>query len=119
MDKFIEIISATSFMNNSLLLAFYLIFGIAFIIESNNPKSPVAWIDMLLDKKTNRVSLSKIGQFIGIATSTWLVIALSSSKEGLAILPAIFPAWLAFIGGAWSYSQWLKSKENKSSNSQE
>ena len=108
-DSIFNAISSTVFLNNMLLLAFYLIFGIAFALESKNPDSPVNWIHLIMDKGI--VSLTKLGQFIGIASSTWVVVTMSQNKESFAIFPMVFTAWLAFLGGTWSFNQWIKSKQ--------
>jgi hypothetical protein len=68
-----------------------------------------------MDKAQNRVSLSKIGQFCGLVTSNWIMVFLVLQLDKVAIasiLVWMFPMWLAYIGGTWSYTQWVKSKSS-------
>ena len=114
LTSFISTVSDTKFINNLLLLAFFASFVVLFMKESKNPKSTVDWTDILLDNKTNRVSLTKIGQFIGITVSTWSIITLMQMvkpEQVDAILIWLFPMWLAFITGNWMYSSWMKTKQ--------
>ncbi len=107
----IQTISSTTFINNALLVAFFVIFSVAFSKENKNEKSPVQWIDAIIDKKQNRISVSKLGQFFGIAVSTWVIITLSQNPAAYGIFPAVFAMWLAFLGGTWSYSQYVKTTQ--------
>ena len=111
-DDFFKHMESIILINNMLLLAFFVIFGIVFTVASLNPKSPVHWTDLIVDKKTKLVSIAKIGQFFGLAVSTWVVITLTQTKDSIAVLPMIFPMWLAYIGGSWSYDKYMKSKAN-------
>ena len=117
MDAFVTLISSTTFINNVILLTFLLIFTVLFGIESHNPKSHVDWLDLIIDPGTKKISITKMGQMVGVAGSTWVIITLSQIKEAYTMFPMIFPMWLAFLGGTWSYDKWLKSKQSANSGS--
>lgn len=108
----IDLLTNTTVINNFLLIGFIFCFAFLFMRESNNPKSPIDWRDLLIDTKTNKMSVGKFGQFWGIAVSTWVIIALAQRPEAFSIYPIIFPMYLAFIGGTWSYSTYLKNKKD-------
>ena len=110
----IALLTNTTVINNFLLIGFIFCFAYLFMRESNNPKSPIDWRDLLIDTKTKKMSVGKFGQFWGIAVSTWVIITLSQVPEAFSIFPIIFPMYLAFIGGTWSYSAYLKTKQSES-----
>jgi len=110
-DDILRLLTNTTALNNFILLGFIFCFAIFFMLESRNPKSTVSWPDLLVDQKTGKLSLAKFGQFWGIAVSTWVVIFLAQSETAYGIFPMVFPMYLAFIGGTWSYNAWLKSKQ--------
>ncbi len=107
MENFIALISNTTFINNMILVAFFGGFLLIFFKENNDAKSPLRWIDMLLDEKTGKLSLARVGQFFGIAVSTWVIITLSMKTEWKEVFPMVFPVWLAFIGGTYSFNKYL------------
>ena len=110
-EDVITILTNTAAINNFILIAFILIFAVIFMLDSRNPNSGLSWRDLLLDSKTNKLSVTKFGQFWGIAVSTWVVIFMAQSTAAYSIFPMVFPMYLAFIGGTWSYQTWLKSKQ--------
>jgi len=112
-DKIVDLLTNTIIINNFLLIGFILCFAVLFMLESRNPKSSIDWRDLLIDTKTKKMSSGKFGQFWGIAVSTWVIISLAQRPEAYAIFPIVFPIYLAFIGGSWSYRSWLKSKASK------
>jgi len=114
-EHIMELLTNTAAINNALLIGFILVFAIIFMLDSRDPKSGLSWRDLLLDSKTNRLSITKFGQFWGIAVSTWVVIFMSQSPAAYSIFPLVFPMYLAFIGGTWSYQTWLKSKQGATS----
>lgn len=112
MNQITTLLTDTTIINNILLIGFILCFAILFMRDSMKPKSPIDWRDLLIDTTTNKISMGKFGQFWGIAVSTWVIITLSQVPEAFSIFPIIFPMYLAFIGGTWSYSTYLKSKSS-------
>ena len=110
--EFLTIISNTVFINNLLLVGFFTVFVILFGVESRNPKSPVSWIDLLIDPLTNKVSITKIGQLIGIRIGGWVVITMAQIKESYGSFPMVFTAYLAFLGGVYAFSNWMKGKKD-------
>lgn len=116
----VALITNTTFINNAILVLFFIGFLIIFFRESHNPKSPLVWIDMLLDTKTKKLSLTRFGQFFGIAVSTWVVITLSMKDEWSSAYPLVFGMYLAYIGGTYSFNKYIdntsKPKDNNNSN---
>lgn len=111
MDHFIEIIMQTAFINNFLLVGFFIVFGVVFWNASKNPKSSIDWEDLLVDSNTKKVSLDKLGQFWGIAISSWMMIYLTQMTAAYSVLPMLFPAYLAYLAGVYTFGRWLKSKD--------
>jgi hypothetical protein len=111
MDHFITIILQTAFINNLLLIGFFVVFGVVFWAASKNPKSNIDWEDLLVDPASKRVSLDKLGQFWGIAISSWMMIYLTQMTAAYSILPMLFPAYLAYLAGVYTFGRWLKSKD--------
>ena len=115
LTEVISIITNTAFLNNLLLIAFFIIFGYFFKIENDNPSSKLDWADMLLDSKTGKLSITKLGQFFGVVVSNWAIIyliQLVKPTDAPSILLWMFPMWLAFIGGTYGWAAWLKHKES-------
>ena len=102
----------TMFINNLILLMFFVGFIFLFLKESYNDKSQINWADAFIDKKTGRVSLSQLGQFCGIAVGTWMMIFLVQIKEAYSILPMMFPMYLAYLGGAYAFSKYMSKSDN-------
>lgn len=102
-------------LNNIILVAFLVIFGIVFARASMNPKSKLDWLDMLLDSDTRKLSLAKLGNFMGIALSSWMMIYFVQVKESYSMFPSLFMAWLAFLGGVYTLNNFIKSRNKKDS----
>ena len=94
-------------LNNVLLLTFYIIFAIMFYRANNNKGHPLNWADMLLDPDTRKLSLTRMGNFIGISTSTWVIIYFVQVKEAYGMFPSLFIAWLGFLIGAHSFNNFI------------
>ena len=109
-----EFFTDSAALNNFVLLGFIFVFTVIFFLESRDEKSPLYWPDLILDSKTQHLSLAKFGQFCGIAVSTWITIFLAQNPDAYGIFPMVFPMYLAYIGGTWSYNAWLKSKQGQS-----
>lgn len=87
-------------INNLLLLAFFFTFAVVFWRESKNKESKVNWTDLLTDSKTGKVSLTKLGQFWGIALSSWIVIYMVQKLTGdqiASMFVVVFGSWLTFL----------------------
>lgn len=81
-----------------------------FFIAHRDPNNPLIWTDMLIDTKTRKLSVSKLGNFFGIALSSWVVMYLAQVKEAYSILPTIFLGWLAFLGGVYTLNNLIRNK---------
>ena len=100
MELLNTILHDMTLINNFLLLAFFFTFAIVFWLENKNEKSPLQWTDMLMDKKENRLSLTKLGQFWGIAISSWMAVFLVQkipTDQIAGLFPVVFGTWLTFL----------------------
>jgi hypothetical protein len=107
-----NILSNMPLINNFLLILFIVYFGIVFMVASRNPKNPVDWIDLIIDPTTNKISTTKLGQFWGIAISSWVVITLTQVKESYPYFSMIFFGYLAFLGGSYAFQKWFQNKKD-------
>lgn len=101
-------------LNNILLIGFFFVFAFVFWRESKNPETPVHWTDLLVDKKNGKLSLTQLGKFWGIATSTWVVIYMVQglSKEQISsIFPWIFGTWLTYLVAESGIKKFTMSKD--------
>jgi len=113
MEQILNILNDTGLINNILLLTFFLVFGILFAREHSDASSPLRWIDMLVDTKTGKLSIAKVGNFIAVVVSTWIMIALVQEKESYSVLPSMFMAWLAFMGGVYTLNNFINKDNDK------
>lgn len=109
---FIDKIGDVAFINNLLLILFFIVFGLMFLVESRSKESRYKWVDLITDTKTGKFSLTKFGQFIAVVVSTWVVITFTQIKESYTIFPLVFLSWLAFVSGVWAFKQWLSQASN-------
>lgn len=100
----------TVLVNNSILMGCFFLFLFLILKEHKNPNSPIAWADIITDKTTNKLSLTKLGQLWGIVISSWVVITMAQIPAAYTIFPLIFPAYLAFLGGTWAWKSYMKDK---------
>ena len=110
MEIWNAIVAAITF-KTIILAIFLVILGMAFYQAHKRTKDPIDWIDMLLDKNSNRVSISKVGQFVGLIVSSWVVISMASSNN---LNYDIFGIYLAFSLGGAMFSTFVKGKYNMS-----
>lgn len=110
MQAIIDIISNATLLNNLALIAFFVIFSIMFFVAHRDPSNPLIWTDMLVDTKTRKLSVSKLGNFFGIALSSWVVMYLVQVKEAYSIFPTIFIGWLCFLGGVYTLNNFIRGK---------
>lgn len=103
-------------LNNIILILFICMFTYAFWKENRKTESPVHWTDLLLDKRTNKLSLSKFGTFWGIFLSSWVVMYLVQKPDSYGYLVPIFGIWLTYLAGSHAYDKWLKAKDQKETN---
>lgn len=89
------------------LALFIFSFFVAFLREEWDHKSPVRWIDMLVDKRQNRLSLTKFWQFIGSTVFVWVVITMTMAGT---ITPEILGIVGAFLLGGFGWSTYMKNK---------
>lgn len=98
MELLTSIFSNMTVINNMLLLAFFFTFAVVFWKEHRDAKSPFAWTDLLM--LNGKVSLTKLGQFWGIAISSWVTIYMTqklSADQIATMFPWIFGTWLTFL----------------------
>lgn len=114
-----ELLGDIKLLNNVLLLAFFVIFGIVFFIADRSAKSRLDWTDLLIDSDSGKLSLAKLGNFFGIAISSWILIYFVQVKESYSMFPTLFMAWLAFLGGVYTFNNFLKTKRPPSDNTED
>ena len=114
---FSEITAFLLFLFNNLaavfLIGFLLVFGYVFWKENKSNDSPLRWVDMLLDKKQNRLSMTKFWQFIGSVVFIWVVITMTIAGT---ITSDILGIVGAFILGGFGWSTFVKNKEESQRN---
>lgn len=99
-----------SFSVPSLILFFGSIWLlVAFLRANADDHSPIEWTDLLIDKHTNKVSLSKVGQFIGLIISSWAIIKLTSDNH---LSFDLFGIYLAYCLGAPVLQTFIRGKYN-------
>ena len=69
------------------------------------------WKDMITHPRSNKVSLTKVLQFIGGFVATWVIIKSTVLTAGK-IDWELFTAYLAYVGSIDAYSKYLSSKYN-------
>ena len=119
MIEFMSYIKDSMFINNVILLTFFVGFLTLFFKESMKEESPLNWVDAFIDKKTGKLSLSQLGQFCGIAIGGWMMIYMVQVKEGYNALTLLFPAWLAFLSGSYAFSKYINRVESKDKDKEE
>lgn len=111
---FSDIVAFFTFLFNNIaavfLLGFFIIFGIIFWREHKDRNSPLRWVDMLLDKKQDRLSLTKFWQFVGSVVFIWVVITMTMSGT---ITPEILGIVGAFILGGYGLTTYVKGGQTK------
>jgi hypothetical protein len=114
-DYFVNVLSTNvSLLNNFLLLAFFFFFVYIIWSASKDKKNPLNWSDMLIDTKTNKLSLTKVAQFWGVGLSSWIAIYFAQKVPADKVSDMyayIFGIWLAFLLGSYSVSSVLKTKD--------
>ncbi len=102
-------------INNVILIVFFITFFTVFAIASRSKSNKLDWLDLLLDSDTGKLSLSKFGNFFGIAISSWILIYFVQVKEAYSMFPSLFMAWLAFLGGVYTFNNFIKSRKKSDS----
>jgi hypothetical protein len=111
METLVAIFGSMAILNNVLLLMFFSLF-LFLIVKANNDKdSPLDWVDLLVEN--GKMSISRLGQFWGIAISSWVIIYMAQTPAAYTIFPLIFPAWLGFLLGAYGWAKYLDSKTSE------
>lgn len=67
-------------------------------------------LDLITTPDTGRLSAAKIGQFLGILVSSWVVI---SAATGGTLTAEIFLIYLAYTAGVDLFGKYLRSKSNQ------
>jgi hypothetical protein len=112
-SEILSFIGNSMLLNNIILAAFFGGFLFLFLRENNNTTTPLRWTDLIVDEKTGKFSLSRLGQFWGIAISSWVVVYMVQVPAAYAIFPMVFTAWLAYLLGGYSFNKFLNKKDEK------
>lgn len=70
-------------------------------------RGELKWTDMITAPGSSKLSLSKVGQSIGIVISSWAIIIMVDKDK---LSSEIFGVWLAFLLGGAGWSSYLKAK---------
>lgn len=116
LETVLSLVLNVTLLNNLLLIGFFIIFLYLFFKEHNDPDSKVNWTDLLLDDKTNKLSITKFGQFIGIATSTWMTFYLVQQDRFTNEFIWVFATYLSFLSGSYAYDKFIKHRSQDQSN---
>lgn len=83
-----------------------LVGGLIWVVQRDNP---IEWWHFIATKGKDgeRGDINKLGQVVGIATSSWAVIV---EAYGNHLDAFILAAYLAFVGGVSGYSAYLRSR---------
>lgn len=100
-----------SLINNLMLFSFFIIFAIVFAVASHSKNNKLDWLDLLLDSDTGKLSVAKFGNFFGIAISSWILIYFVQVPAAYGMFPSLFMAWLAFLGGVYTFNNFLKTRK--------
>lgn len=86
-----------------------------FMQANKDPKSPVAWEDLIVNTDTERTSPYKLGYLIGLIVSTWIVITFADTDK---LTFDIFGLYLSFLlgGAGWAAFMQMKAGNNQSGN---
>lgn len=97
-----QIITWLSFIAIFILGMFFIRF-----IQSTHDNQDVDWLDLITDKNTKHVSLSKTIQLVGATISSWVVIKLTLQEK---LTWDLFSLYLMYCAGTEGYSKYLSSK---------
>lgn len=78
-----------------------------FMLWRESKKENLDWRDLITQKGSNKVSLTKVLQLVGGVTGTWIVISLTLEAK----LPTeIFTAYLAYVGAIEGWSKFVAAR---------
>lgn len=108
MVEFFSAVSNNVSMNTLILCLLFLVFFWAFVRATKNPhkKHSLDWTELIT--RDGVLSLSKLGQAVGIIVSSWVIVIMAQHDK---ISSDIFGLWLAFLLGGSSWSGYLKAKQ--------
>ena len=103
-----DILSLAS--SSNFLIAIVSVFAIAVFVYWHVDKTTRFDIrDLLVDKKTGRLSLYKIGQFFALVVSTWVLVRETNSDR---LTEWLFIAYMVAWSGANLANKYLDKKKN-------
>ena len=114
MELALSLLQNIPLINNVLLIGFIFAFAIVFWREHKNSNSPIAFSDLLVDPKTNKVTNTKLGHFIGIFMSGWIVMYFAqkvSADQIGGMFPWVFGTWLTFLVTSQGIKSFTGSKD--------
>lgn len=65
------------------------------------------WVDMVVSKDTNRVSLTKFLQLVGGLTGTWIMVYVTLHDK---LTYDVFVIYLTYVGACEGYSKYIAAK---------
>lgn len=83
-----------------------------FAKASQSPDSPIDWVHLVTDGKTQRASPYKLGYLVGLISSTWVIITYADKST---LSADVFGIYLAFVLGGAGWNTYVKSRPGSSS----
>ena len=89
------------------LMISIIVFIMAIIRASLSKTSKLDWEDMLVDQLTQKMSVTRLGQLVGIIIGSWVIITIVDAKKEIGI--EVFGTYLAFLIGAYGLNNYFKN----------
>lgn len=99
--------NANGMMNATFLMFVLIAFAYMFYNATRRAEKSLDWTDLVTDKGTNNVSITRLSQLIGLIVGTWVIITLTMSGS---ITYDVYGMYLSFIIGGSGWSNYLKAK---------
>lgn len=93
-----------SYISIILLVIFIIIISFWLYIRYIRPDPIASPLDLIKHETSGQLSMTKIGQVLGVIISTWVVVKLTLMR---ALNIDIFLVYLSYIAGADAFSKWL------------
>ncbi|MEM2159502.1 MAG: hypothetical protein QXN55_00955 [Candidatus Nitrosotenuis sp.] len=85
----------------------FIIFFFAIVIFGIQRADTLEWSDLITAKNSNRVSLTKLLQFIGGIVGTWVIVRMTMFEK---LTWDIFATYLAYVASSDGFSKFIAAK---------
>lgn len=104
----------TSVDGVSTIFIYLFLILIVMVFIKSNARGDLDWRDMITSR-SNKVSLTKVLQFIGGFVATWVIIK-STVLTGGKVDWELFTAYLTYVGSIEAYSKYLAARYSNGEN---